>query len=113
LLHLLVISFTKKLFVFESLPPIRVKGKTEPVQAYRLSGPRHGTAREKTSRQGDLDMMVGREREFATLYGSSERLSDGRGGIVGIIGQAGLGKSRLIAELRTRAPREEVYGSFR
>ena len=44
--------------------------------------------------------MVGRERELATLQRVTADLRTGRGGIVSIIGEAGLGKSRLIAEWR-------------
>jgi DNA-binding SARP family transcriptional activator/predicted ATPase/class 3 adenylate cyclase len=44
--------------------------------------------------------LVGRERERAQLQGTLERVLQGRGQMVSLIGEAGVGKSRLIAELR-------------
>ena len=44
--------------------------------------------------------LVGRQAELNTLFGALGRLSQGQGGIVSIIGEAGLGKSRLVAEAR-------------
>jgi predicted ATPase len=47
--------------------------------------------------------MVGRQREFSTLTGIIADAKAGRGAIVSIIGEAGLGKSRLVAEWRKAA----------
>jgi predicted ATPase len=47
--------------------------------------------------------LVGREAEFGALQGALDRLQAGVGGIVTIVGQAGIGKSRLVAELREAA----------
>ncbi len=47
--------------------------------------------------------MVGRRREFSTLMQILDDLLEGRGSIVSIIGEAGLGKSRLVAEWQKAA----------
>ena len=55
-------------------------------------------------RQGLSSPFVGREQEFNVIKSSIERVvQNAEGGIVGVIGEAGLGKSRLIAEARTFA----------
>ena len=47
--------------------------------------------------------LVGRDAEFGALQGAVERLRAGSGGIVTVVGEAGLGKSRLVAEVRAWA----------
>lgn len=48
--------------------------------------------------------FVGRQRDLDTLSELLERAAEGRGQVVGIAGEAGVGKSRLLAELRSNAP---------
>ena len=87
------------LFDFEDLGSIEVKGKSEPVQAYRVLRART----EPGSLRGieGLDApLVGRETEMGRLREIVAELRQGRGQIVSLTGDAGLGKSRIIAELR-------------
>ena len=87
------------LFEFEDLGPIEVKGKREPVQAYRALRPKA----EPGSLRGieGLDApLIGRDREMETLRGLIADLRRGGGQIVSVMGDAGLGKSRLVAEMR-------------
>ncbi|MBC8253645.1 MAG: AAA family ATPase, partial [Ardenticatenia bacterium] len=87
------------LFETEALRPGRVKGKTEPVSVYRVlaTKPAAGKAR---GIAGLKSPLVGRDFEVAAFTGCVERLLAGQGGIVSVIGEAGLGKSRLVAEIR-------------
>ncbi|MCO6451741.1 MAG: AAA family ATPase [Caldilineales bacterium] len=85
------------LFDFEELGPIDVKGKAEPVRAYRLLG-RKALPGSLRGIQGLRAPMVGRQQELAALTQQIQRLEAGVGGIVSLIGEAGLGKSRLLAE---------------
>jgi ABC-type oligopeptide transport system substrate-binding subunit/class 3 adenylate cyclase len=89
----------KSLFEFEALEPMRVKGKAEPVPVYRLLAAKAvpGQVRGVAGLESPL---VGREAEFQALREAVERLQAGAGGIVTLMGEAGLGKSRLVAELR-------------
>jgi predicted ATPase len=91
---------TAPLFEFEPLEPVRVKGKAEPVAVYRLVAAKavRGKARGIAGLESPL---VGRDAEFQALQEATERLQSGIGGIVTLAGEAGLGKSRLVAEIRT------------
>ncbi|MBI5649831.1 MAG: AAA family ATPase [Chloroflexi bacterium] len=90
------------LFDFEDKGKIAVKGKAEPIQVYRVIGERKGAVRARGI-AGLTSPMVGRSREFATLLQIIADVRAGRGSIAAIIGEAGLGKSRLVAEWRKAA----------
>ncbi|MBI4790727.1 MAG: AAA family ATPase [Chloroflexi bacterium] len=87
------------LFDSEDRGKITVKGKAEPIQVYRVSGERKGAVRTRGI-AGLSSPLVGRQREFATLMQITADARAGRGSIISIIGEAGLGKSRLVAEWR-------------
>src|SRR5712691_10727015 len=77
----------------EPVEPITVKGKAEPVAAFRLV-----SVLEAPERAHDA-VFVGRERELAQLREAWERAtSEGRCELVTVVGDAGVGKSRLVAE---------------
>ena len=86
-------------FEFEDRGMIAVKGKAEPVHAYRVIGERAGVVRERGI-EGLSSSLVGRDAEMHTLRGAFIELRRGRGQIVSVMGEAGLGKSRLVAEFR-------------
>ncbi len=90
------------LFDFEDRGKITVKGKAEPIQVYRVVGERKGAVRARGI-AGLSSPLVGRQREFSTLMQVTADVRAGRGSIVSIIGEAGLGKSRLVAEWRRAA----------
>lgn len=85
------------LFEFEDLGATVVKGKSTPIRTFRPLRPqlRPGPTRGR----GFASRLVGREVESQVLRDLIDRLSQGRGGICAVIGEAGLGKSRLVAEL--------------
>jgi class 3 adenylate cyclase/tetratricopeptide (TPR) repeat protein len=91
---------TEGYFHFDTLEPTMVKGKVEPVQVYRVTG-----IKEKQERSmGIGSSLVGRQKELDLLSLQVYRLINGTGGIVTVSGEAGIGKSRLMAELhRTEA----------
>ena len=81
-------------FVLEPIGEIPVKGRTEPVTASRLVGPR--PVAEPPSRTP----LVGRDLELARLEGAVADVRAGRGQVLLLVGDAGLGKTRMLAELR-------------
>ncbi|RME98236.1 MAG: hypothetical protein D6768_17820 [Chloroflexi bacterium] len=92
---------TAPLFDFEPLPPVRVKGKQQPVQVYRLLKAKTGSGGQIRGIEGLWSPLVGRKAELATLQHAFKKFFGGQGSIISVVGEAGLGKSRLIHEART------------
>ena len=91
-------ELVRPLFEFEERGLLQIKGKSEPLPAYQVLRARNqpGSLR---GFQGIETPLAGRRAELATLQEAAAALDDGHGRIVFLIGEAGLGKSRLIAEL--------------
>ena len=85
------------LFDFEALPLMALKGKGELVQFYRLIG-RKAEPKPVRGIAGLRAPLVGREHEIGEIRSALTNLEAGRGAILAIMGEAGLGKSRLLAE---------------
>ena len=96
----------KQHFKFTSLGRIKVKGKETPLVVYELTDtierPKSGLDRQI------LSEMVGREKELNRLEIQVLKAVNGEGSVVNIIGEAGIGKSRLIAELKNREVMKQV-----
>jgi class 3 adenylate cyclase/tetratricopeptide (TPR) repeat protein len=87
------------LFEFEALGPLEIKGKAEPVLAYRALGARAAPGRLRGLAGHDAP-LVGREAELGAMRRALEAAQAGKGRIICLLGEAGLGKSRLVRELR-------------
>jgi class 3 adenylate cyclase/tetratricopeptide (TPR) repeat protein len=94
-------------FSFDRLEPVSLKGKAEPVTPYRLIDMKPEPLRGLAT-QGISSPLVGRHAELAAIKTCVNRLVDGQGGILSVIGDAGLGKSRLMAEIRHHFERENL-----
>jgi class 3 adenylate cyclase len=94
-------------FTFESLEPTTLKGKTEPVQVYRVleQKERPVTIHRLSGMRANL---IGRKAEIAELGEAVENLRSGKGRIFSICGDAGTGKSRLIEEFKAALDLEEI-----
>jgi class 3 adenylate cyclase/tetratricopeptide (TPR) repeat protein len=87
---------------FEPYGALEVRGLSAPVTAFRLTGAATAVAGEGRGRLA-RSRFVGREREMATLRELLADATQGQGRIAGIVGEPGVGKSRLLLELRRDA----------
>jgi class 3 adenylate cyclase/tetratricopeptide (TPR) repeat protein len=85
------------LFDVESLGVVELKGKRRPVPSYRVLGRRAAPWRVRAARTFEVP-LVGRDPEMTTLRSALEDVQRDRGSIVMIVGEPGLGKSRLVEE---------------
>jgi ABC-type transport system substrate-binding protein/class 3 adenylate cyclase len=82
-------------FALEALGEVELKGRRASVRAFRV------VAELDVERAATLTPFVGRASELETLQRVLDELLDGRGAIVSVLGEAGIGKTRLVAEART------------
>jgi len=81
-----------------ALGPIPVKGLTEPVEAFELTGVTALRRRFQVTAARGLTRFVGRQVELDTLRQALQRAGTGHGQVVAVVGEAGVGKSRLVYE---------------
>jgi class 3 adenylate cyclase/tetratricopeptide (TPR) repeat protein len=92
---------THEAFAFRALEPIHVKGKQEPFPVFALERARLRPGKSR-GMAGLRASIVGREQELARLEEVALDLTARRGAVVTVVGEAGIGKSRLISEWRAR-----------
>lgn len=80
------------------LGPVPVKGLAEPVQIYELTGTGTARTRLQVAAERGLTRFAGRDAELEQLRRAQERAGHGGCQVVAIVGDAGLGKSRLVHE---------------
>ena len=91
-------------FDVDDLGEIEVKGKTEPIHAFRVIGRKAAPARRRGLESVGLDSpMVGRAEQLQRLTSLLDVIAAGRGRAAFIVGEPGIGKSRLLAELKRAA----------
>ncbi|MBI3924951.1 MAG: AAA family ATPase [Armatimonadetes bacterium] len=93
---------SRGLFSYRRLGPLRVKGKAQPVEVYELGELRSAEP------VAQLIPLVGRDAEIQAGIARIREVCQGRGGLLAVVGEAGLGKSRLAAELRRRSADQEL-----
>jgi class 3 adenylate cyclase/tetratricopeptide (TPR) repeat protein len=89
---------TRRSFDFEPTAPLILKGKAEPQRAYRVLRRRN----EEIELPGTP--LIGRQAELERLRSAQLSADDGRGRLLHLVGDAGVGKSRLIQEFRRGLP---------
>jgi len=92
---------TKDLFHFQPLGKKRVKGKEETIPVYKVLSAKDVMYRPRLGSERMIySEMVGRDNELLRLELQVMKAINGQGSIVNIVGEAGIGKSRLVAELK-------------
>jgi class 3 adenylate cyclase/predicted ATPase len=103
---------TQRIFDFESVAPLKLRGKEAAVEVHRLLGAKVAP---KSTRgiEGLRAPLVGRDEELEEIRQALADLGDGQGSTVAILAEAGLGKSRLIAETRALLPANVTWAEGR
>jgi class 3 adenylate cyclase len=94
-------------FELKPIGPLEVKGKEEPQEAYELVRAGGAATRLEASMARGLTRFVGRDNSIAALMEAYEKVKSGAGQVVGVVGEAGVGKSRLLFEFRNHLPQGE------
>jgi class 3 adenylate cyclase/tetratricopeptide (TPR) repeat protein len=89
-------------FVFRALGPTRVKGVSEPINIYEITGLGPLRTRLQRSAGRGLSKFVGRQAELDALSRALASAKQGHGQIAAAVAEAGVGKSRLFYEFRSR-----------
>ena len=91
----------KSRFDFQTLEPVYVKGKSEPIPIYKVLNPKKKEFAPKAqSGRSIYSEMIGRKKEKEKVIVKLISLTKGEGGIINIVGAPGTGKSRLIEEIK-------------
>jgi class 3 adenylate cyclase/tetratricopeptide (TPR) repeat protein len=98
------LRLVESLVQVNALGPVPVKGLTEPVEVFELVGASPIRQRLQATAARGLTRFVGRQHELEALYQALERAGAGHGQVVALVGEPGVGKSRLLYEF-TRSHR--------
>jgi class 3 adenylate cyclase len=82
----------------DPLGPVPIKGLSEPVEVFELMGAGAARTRFQAAARRGLTHFVGRSAELEQLRDALDRASQGRGQVVAVVGEPGVGKSRLFWE---------------
>ena len=91
-------------FAFHPLAPLALKGYDTAVAAFEVTGRRERRARVDLAAERGLTPLVGRADQLEQLQRAFRRVREGQGQVVGIVAEAGVGKSRLLWEFRRSLP---------
>ncbi|MGH7966200.1 MAG: ATP-binding protein, partial [Candidatus Binatia bacterium] len=93
-------GLTQGSFRFAAQGPIQIKGVRDPIEVYELLGPSAPRSRLAIRAARGLSPFVGRARELAQLQEIATLVQNGPGQVVSLVGEAGVGKSRLLEEIK-------------
>jgi len=96
-------------FSAEPRPPLPMKGKAEPLPVFAVTGERKRRAVRLQEPSYHLP-MVGRVAELELVQAKLDLAAGGKGQVIGIVAEAGMGKSRLVAEIVRSARRKGFVG---
>ena len=101
-------KIAKDFFEFKAIGKIEVKGKAETQEVFELLETGEVETRFKASVAKGLTKFVGRKTSMPALEETYDRVKEGSGQIAGVVGEAGVGKSRLLIEFVNQLPPGDV-----
>jgi len=109
--HVTITEATRRLvagyFEIESIGAQRLRGIAQPIELHRVTKAIATRSRVELVDPGNLTPLIGRDTELSILKDRWEQAIENLGQVVLLIGDAGLGKSRLIREIREHVSRDE------
>ncbi len=96
-------AVTRDRFEFENVGELTLKGKAQPVNAWRLLGERRRTDRGRGRAAREALPLIGREKELDSAERVLARLREGRSSLIALVGEPGVGKTRLTEEIERHA----------
>ena len=100
-------ALARDFFQFQTLGEIAIKGKEKPVSAYQLVEARKMESRFDAALTKGLSKFVGRDKEIELLGEAFTKARSGNSQVIGIMGEPGVGKSRLLREFRESLKSED------
>ncbi len=100
------LSLAEGYVVVKPLGPVNVKGLSDPIDVFELNGVSAARTRLQAAASRGLTRFVGRQRELEVLTEALTQASEGKGQVVAVVGEPGVGKSRLFHEF-TRSHRTQ------
>ena len=101
-------GLTRDYFEYEPAGSVEIKGKRKPLKSYRVLGLGKARTRLRAAMSRGLTPLVGRERELELLIDAFERAQEGQGQALSIVGEAGVGKSRMLYEFKNAVANKDV-----
>jgi hypothetical protein len=98
-------------FQCESLGSRKIKGVAQPVQLFRVEGIAWAGSLIEAAALAELSPLTGRDHEISLLRDRWEQAQEGMGQVVLLVGEPGLGKSRLVYTLKEHVLGQMVEGS--
>jgi class 3 adenylate cyclase/tetratricopeptide (TPR) repeat protein len=92
------LTLVEGLVAVTSLGPVPVKGLAEPLEVFEVTGVGAARTRLHAAARRGLTRFVGRDNELNQLWRAQELAGKGRGQVAAVVGEAGVGKSRLVYE---------------
>jgi len=92
------LALVEDLVAVTSLGPVSIKGIPEPLEVFELTGAGQARTRLHAAARRGLTQFVGRDNELEQLRRALELAGRGHGQVVAVVGEAGVGKSRLVYE---------------
>ena len=93
-------------FDFQDLGLQQIKGLTEPLHVYRVLSAKNTASRFEAAHTGSLTPLIGRSSELGLLLDRWQKVKEGDGQVILLSGIPGVGKSRLLHELKSHIQHE-------